>query len=338
MNARRVIVFAARALACGALVSAVGPLAAAAADEAEPIEARCHDVAVREGLAVLGRTGGIITLDVSNPVKAKELGRLGLRATVLAVALEQDRAWLAAGAYGLARVDLSDPASPSLEHRIDVPGKVREVIPLGERVLLAESRHGLSVMDVSDPARPRRTASVSTRDEVRALALCEGMLAIAEELAGVRLFDVTRPDTPRELAQIDLEGANDLTFVEGLLLVAAGRNGLVTIDVSRPRSPRFAGVVPPARSAQTVAPHGRLALVGNGSAGVQIIEPSAPDGPRLLQTIALSGRYPAGRLAAEGSTVFVAADLGGLVILDVEKIDEPRVLLPRDRRMRIRMP
>jgi len=325
-----------RQLVCVALFAGLAQALFAAPDEEPLLEAHLYDVAVLDDVAVLGRTGGIITLDISDPEKPVELGRMGLQATVLAVVLEDDHAWLAAGSYGVVLVDMSDPAAPLLEHRIDRPGKVREVIPLGPRLLLAENRNGLTVLDVADPARPRQRVSISTRDELLAIALHDRVLATAEEHAGIRLFDVAHPDTPRELAQVDLEGARDVAFVEGRLLVATGKQGVIVFDLEQPRSPRRIGVIPPARSALSVTPYGKLALVGNGSGGVQLVDPLSPDGPRVLSTLPLSGRYPAGRLAVSGHTVFVAADLGGLVVLDVENVEEPVLLHPRGRRMRVR--
>ncbi len=205
-------------------------------------------------------------------------------------------------------------------------------------MLVAEGREGLSVIDVSEPNRPYRATSVSTRAELRALALRETVLATAEELAGVRLFDVSRPDTPRELSVVPVEGARDVAFVEELLVVAAGRQGLVVVDIAEPKSPRIVAEVPPLRSALTVAPHGRLALVGSGIAGVQVVDPFAADGPTMIKSIRLSSRFPAGNLTADGHLVYVAVDRGGFAVLDLENVDDPRVLHPRSRRMRVDIP
>jgi len=318
-------------------VTLVTPFAAHADDEEKPLEARCYDVAARGELAVLGRTGGIVTIDISDPARPREIGRMGLNATIRVVALDGDRAWLAGGAYGVALVDISDPIAPQFLQRIDVSGKVRDVIPLNaDRLLLAESRHGLSVMDVSDLQRARSVASISTRDEVRGLALNGDLLATAEEHGGVRLFDMSRPDNPDELAEIDVAGALDVAFVDSLLLVAAGKQGTLLFDVSEPHAPRQVGEIPADRSALTIIPHGRLALVGCGSAGVQVLDPFPPDGPRAIKRVRLSARFPAGRLAVSGQTVLVATDLSGFAVIDLEDVDDPRVLHPRSRRMRVR--
>ena len=305
------------------------------AEDAKPVTVHTQDIAVSGDVAVLARTGGIITLDVSDPVRPREIGRMGVQATILSVRLEGGRAWLAAGAQGVVLADLSEPAEPRLEWQVDVVGRVREVLPVGERVLLAESRHGLSVYDLSDPERPRRTASLSTRGEVCALALEGDLLATAEELAGVRLFDVRSPDHPHELALVDVEGARDVAFVGDRLLIAAGRRGVVVVDASEPRSPEIVGEVAPERSAVSVARFGRLALVGNGSAGIQVVDPFHDEGPRARAHVPLSSRYPAGRVAAEGSVAYIAADQAGFVMIDLADLDAPRMLHPPSRRMRI---
>ena len=86
-----------RPLVCVALIAGLAPALFAAPDEEPLLEAHLYDVAVLDDVAVLGRTGGIVTLDISDPDKPVELGRMGLAATVLAVRLEDDHAWLSAG-------------------------------------------------------------------------------------------------------------------------------------------------------------------------------------------------------------------------------------------------
>ena len=300
----------------------------------------CRDVGVRDQLAVLAQTGGIVTLDLKDPAHPRELGRLGLHATVVRVAFAGNEAWLAAGAWGVARVDLEDPAAPRLLQRLDVTGKVADVLPMGSRLLVAESRDGLSVWDVSLPDRPKRTASVPTRGEVVAVALDGSRLATAEELAGVRLFDLEHPDTPRELATVEIEGARDVAFVEGRLVVAAGKRGLVVLSLDEPRAPRItAEFPPPEKSALAVAPFGKLALVAGGAAGVQVVDPAGGEGgARALRTVRISSRHAAFGVAASGTTVLVAAGELGFAVLDLSNLDDPKVLYPTGRRMRIEGP
>ncbi len=331
----------ARLAARACLAAALGvaaPSANAAPVEEHPLPAACHAVAVQDGLLVLGQSGGIVTLDSGDPARPRELGRLRLDATIVGVVLDGARAWLAGGSQGLFRVDLSEPAAPRLVQRFDVDGSVRAVALGRDRLFLAASQEGLGVVDLSLPDRLRMTARIGTRDEVRALALRENLLATAEESAGVRLFEVSRPDVPRELAQVGIEGALDLAFVGEFLVVAAGRRGIVLLDLADPRSPRQAWEVPTPRPASTVAAQGRWALVGCGSAGVQVVDPLASDGPRVLRSLRAPGRHPAGRLAADGSIAFVAADRGGFVVFDLTDLADPRLLHPTSRRMRVEIP
>ena len=92
----------------------------------QPPIVRCHDVAVRDGVAYVGRTAGLAILDVADPARPKQLGRLPLPASVLGVTLREHLGFLAAGAHGMYIADLSDPSAPELLQRFDTPGKVRQ--------------------------------------------------------------------------------------------------------------------------------------------------------------------------------------------------------------------
>ena len=56
--------------------------------------------------------------------------------------------------------------------------------------------------------------------------------------------------------------------------------------------------------------------MGNGSAGIQVVDPFHDEGPRATAHVPLSRRYPAGRVAAEGSVAYIAADQAGFVMID----------------------
>lgn len=323
-----------RSLLATTLLSAAGVVADKPAPAAVQIETL--DVASRGSLAVLARTGSLVTIDTSDPTQPVELGRLAFPGTAQSITLDGDRALVAAGNYGILIVDLVDPLEPRLIGRVNLDGSVRHVLPLGEDLLLvAEDREGVSLQDLSDPERPQRRVSISSRDKVRRLARSGTLIATAEGPAGVRLFDFSSARAPSELAQIDTRlSAVDLILDGETLWVAAGKRGLLQYDVSRPQSPRLIAELPPLRSAQALLLRDGQILVACGDAGIQIARITA-EGLREVGRLRLSQNFPALRLSASGSLLSVATQRGGLALVELEGPEGPVVRFPRGRRMKV---
>jgi hypothetical protein len=299
----------------------------------------CNEVLVRDGVAYLAQTSGLTLMDVSEPARPRELGRLGVPATLTGVAAEGHMAYLAAGAHGLYIADLEDPAAPRLVQRFDTPGRVLQVLARNGLAYLADHREGLRVVDVSDAERPIHKARIPTRDVVRAIALRGNTLAAAEGKAGVRLFELRSDGVPRETRLLrGIEDARDVALVDGLLLVAAAKRGMLVYALEED-GPAPLSEFQPIRSAQYVSASGTLAMVSNGVAEVQVVDLREPRNPLLWAGVQVNRNYPALRIDIEENVAFVAADLGGLAVIDLEHPQLPEVLVPRKKReMKVSFP
>jgi hypothetical protein len=301
-------------------------------------EIRSHDVAVQEGKAYIGQTGGLIVLDLEKPDQPKQVGKLDLPASVLGVTLDGTRGLLAAGAHGLYLADFTDPKEPKLIVRHDLFGTVRHAVSLGSFAFIAEGRDGISVANLSIPERPLTIAKIPTRGEVVRLALVDELLATAESLAGVRLFDLVRITTPRQVAVLaDAEGARDVLFMGELLIVATGRTGLSIYKISDPRTPQRVGQVPIEGSALGLARiNERTLLVARGGAGFDLFDVDPSGALRKISSTKLPRAYAVVHAAVSGSTLVVAADTGIIATIDLSDLQRPVVLLPRERKMQVK--
>jgi hypothetical protein len=166
-----------------------------------------------EDVAVLGQVayvadhdGGLVTADVSDPTRPRELSRLGF-------------------------------ANPEFGAAIDLVAVAR-----GERVLVfVGTTEGLFVVDATDPANPTLLGSKRYRAGKAAVEDVEvagdfAFLALWQK--GVRVLDVSDPGDPREVGRIDVDApVYEVHVVNQTLMVAAGPLGLLSYDLARPGLP-----------------------------------------------------------------------------------------------------
>lgn len=312
-----------------------GPGAAQEDEQVLPT-VHCNEVRVRGGIAYLAETSGLTLMDVSDPLRPSVLGRLGLPATLLGVALEGPLAFLAAGSHGLYIANVEDAAAPALIQRFDTPGRVRRVEVRGGLAYLADGRDGLRVVDVSNPERPIQKARILTRDEARALSLRGDLLALAEGAAGIRLFELDRAGVPHERRLLrEAKSAYDVRLLEDLLLAADGRRGLLVYRLGSP--PELLSRLALDGSAEHVAASGSLVLVGAGRE-VHVVDLADPALPREISAVRIHRSSPAGRTQWDGGLAYIAADLAGMAIVDFADPRAPELLLPHRRPMSVTFP
>jgi hypothetical protein len=118
--------------------------------------------------------------------------------------------------------------------------------------------------------------------------------------------------------------------------VAAGRQGLRLFEIVHGPRPKQVAVVESLSSASHLIAGEEVMVVSNGGFGAQIVDLVGDGAPRVIATFRLPRSLPVGRgrIDADG-VLFVAADLGGLAVVDLRAPAEPRVLVPRGRKMKI---
>jgi hypothetical protein len=132
--------------------------------------------------------------------------------------------------------------------------------------------------------------------------------------AGLQVFDITSPGLPVWRGTYDTSGdAQDVAVSGNYAYVADGEAGLQVIDISNKANPQRVGGYDTFGNAHDVAISGNYAYVADGDAGLQVIDITMPAKPKRIGG---NPNFSALGVAIHGDKVFVAAEEGGLVILD----------------------
>lgn len=280
-----------------------------------------YGVAVRNGLAYLGRGPRLLVLDVTNPDSPVLVGQTQvLPAVVLDVKLPADEpagpihVYVALGESGLGVIDVSDPRAPVMVSSCPTPGSAMSLalgaghlaghtyayVPLGDR--------GLSVIDVTDPLAPVAVGFYQPAEAfLRKAAIAAGAQAgsvyayVADSRKGLRILDVSTTNNPLEATLFEISGgsgaedvavAQDPAWYKTYGYVASPDHGLMIVDVTDSGAPVEVG---------------RFSSVG--VSGVSVIR----------------GESPGERVAYVAGQDFEVDDsrIGGLGILDVSDPSDP---------------
>lgn len=109
------------------------------------------------GTIGLARTeiGEILVIDLTDPRLPRTLGRLTVPGEPVDLAIEGDRAIVAAGSAGVHVIDLEDPRAPTIVVSIPTPGPAQTVEISGDRAVVLLHLTGLMAIDLTDPGDPR---------------------------------------------------------------------------------------------------------------------------------------------------------------------------------------
>lgn len=112
-----------------------------------PLTEIIQDIALRDHLAILATTEGLVVVDIADPRHPSVLSRLPL-GKLYKVAIEGNRALVAAGAGGLLVVDLARPEQPRITGHLTPGDSVHCLTVNGERAYLGTENAGLLVVDL----------------------------------------------------------------------------------------------------------------------------------------------------------------------------------------------
>jgi len=75
-----------------------------------------------------------------------------------------------------------------------------------------------------------------------------------------------------------------------------------------------------------------MAVVSNGTAGIQVVDLADPGKPREWSGLKIHRNYPTGRVSFDGAYAFVAVDLAGMAVVDLSDPALPELVFPRQKR------
>jgi hypothetical protein len=114
--------------------------------------------------------------------------------------LDDSRAYVAAGAAGIAVVNLDDPAAPVVSRVERAPeGMMVGAVVVDGATLAAGTSDGVLLYDLADPLSPRLVGAYLRGAPVLQLAFAGDLLFVAADLAGLQVLDLTNRDRPEHV-------------------------------------------------------------------------------------------------------------------------------------------
>lgn len=288
-------------------------------------------VATPDDLVYVAATNGTLVVYRVDPPNyfVFRLDNLNLPGRPRGIAVEESKAYVAAGSDGLHIVDASQPSDLTLLETVEVFGGANDVAARGSRVYLATGS-GLEVLNVGPDGVSGSGGFLFLGAASRVAAnghLAYVALPAARELVCV---DVARLEDPRELGRVRLPSSpnpfRDLEAAYGVAYVAHGEAGLWAVSTADPSNPE---VIATAADDFPGASFERVALLGRRLAAYT---PTAPGRAQLFR-LREDGRFSFEGDAPLGLTapVDIALAQNHLVSLNTPSFSVSLVLPEGDR-------
>ena len=254
----------------------------------------------------------LLVLDVSDPESPVSLGSCSLPSGVNDLIVVGGTAYIACGRAGLQIVDVSDPSSPTALALYDTGSRVDGVDVEGDIAYIASNDGGLHIINVSHPAT---IPLLGVYDGiVRDVDVVGSIAYLAMGGDGLGVVEVSDPGSPILLGVCDPGNATSVTVEGAIAYTVSQGQSLKIIDVSNPVSPALVGAYPGVVSRVEIAVIGTTVYIALGRR-IEVVDAGTPASPVKLGEVYTLGL--AKDVAVSGAVAFVAADYGGLRIVDV---------------------
>jgi len=290
---------------------------------------------VLDGEVLSQEEAGLRIFDVSDPALPGLLGQLNTPGIASGIAVFGDRAFIADGGTGGLRViDLNDPASPVEIGFRDSPGlasRVSLIEPLADgspvRIALADGAEGVVILVVMPDGLILQEQTISTAGIASDVLAVGSVLFVAEGWDGLAVYDISVAGVAVEGARVATQNAAIGLAWDGdagLMYVAEATGGVLAVDFSQPFAPVVVSEYNTPGTARGIVVAGSEVYVADGYRGLHTLDASVPPLLGIVETQAISGAalgleimpQPAGRV------LFVAANQGGVQILNLQECDE----------------
>jgi hypothetical protein len=240
------------------------------------------DVAVAGSRAyALDYFEGLITLDVTDPLRPVEIDRLQLPGESTSIVVDGDHAYIASSTAGVSVIDLTEADHPELAAVVPLSGSVQDVAISGNRLVATVSNGSpdhVAVVDVADWRAPVPAGTVAVFNPQD--------IAVAGSLAGVvsngslQIVDFSQPATPVIVgAWQPASTVTGLAMTPGLAVVCEADGALTALDLTDAADPTAIGgcaTVPWTSDLLLVGDVAYLAAELHGVVAVDLADPAAP--------------------------------------------------------------
>ncbi|NCT68169.1 MAG: hypothetical protein GXC76_11105 [Rhodanobacteraceae bacterium] len=271
-------------------------------------------------------------LNVANPASLEPIGRFDANLPLMLqqrdfeqMAVDGNRAYLAAWGMGLMIVDITDPLNAHELGRFEYD-YAGAVAANGNYAYIGRATNGgeMVTLDVSDPSKPVPLGVLFTSRVMRLDVRGQHVFIADQEFAGdrgggLRIADVSQPELPVQVGFYNACGsADDLALnPQGTLAVLGCNDGMHVVDIRNPANPVALGVFERAAYVPTtVALDGTRVYFGGGW-GIAELDIADPAHPTLVAEHALP--MPPDRLRVSGDgRLFAFSVEGGIQVFRID--------------------
>jgi len=294
-------------------------------------------------LAFMSGGGAVYIHDISDPANPAEITTFRTRGAASDhgtrnLFYTDNKLYIANARAGLLIWDVTTPSNPYELGIYWTGGELTGVYVQGQYAYLAAGELGLIILDISSPTNPTKVGSYNTGGQAKGVYVSGFAAFVADGSSGLRIFDVSTPSNPIEIAYYPAEDfVRNVTVHGNFAYLADDRYGLVILDISNLFNPVKTGsyTFPKANSEWTTWAYD--VVVQGGYAYVLdfdlvVLDVSDPSNPQEVSRNVLQGTGPfAGwgfNVALHDQHVYVAGDMGGLLVFDASIPQSP--LIPID--------
>jgi hypothetical protein len=271
---------------------------------------------------------------IANGEKLKEAYEHTANGEALSIQVRGEYAYVANGPGGLRIYDIANIDNKGFSERITTA----PVSPLGQRFYV-KTKYATAVASPAttavDPTRAHRPENQEARyrDDRQPIHSLYGYLYVTDKYEGLILVgaatlldgDPTNNFLKRALTfnpNGALNGASNITIAGAHAYITCDR-GLVIVNINDPTKPRIVAEVAGFKHPRAVAIQFRYAFVVDEE-GLKIVDVTFPDKARLVDaaTVKIADAH---NVYVARTYAYVAAGKEGLVIVDVERPERPRI-------------
>ncbi len=322
---RRRVLFIGHAIAL--IASTAGPQTAALGQDpiyvASTLWSSAVAVDVVDDVAIALFTAGMATFDVSDPAAPALLERipsLDAPASMGAIEIVGNRAYIASARDGLLVYDISTPTLPVRIGSHAVHGSAGEIEIVGDRLYIAAGYEGgVQIFDLTNPDAPIHLGGCATANGCFALAIWNHYAYCADGLEGISIVDIADPAHPFLVSTIigtsyppyAIDARDGFLYSLGACGEKGARGEAVEAVLGAAEAARM-------DASSSAARGGRSSWDPSGMAIHDLADPLNP---------ALRGTYHssegANRLVIQNHLVYIANADGSVTTVDVSDPDAP---------------
>ena len=277
-------------------------------------------------VAYVAYSSAIVVLDFSNPLKPRELGRIGIGRTADEIVLTTDTIFAVANG-GMAVVERAAPFSAKSVSSVQFEGSGLALTLQASRAFVAGGQAGVFSLDISNARAVKALWSHVRFASVSGIALrgTYAYVLCSEAIQGpvLRVIMNVADYLPPIQAEVILPYDGRSIVIAGNHAFITSAYGLLVYDVSE-LYPVYVTELPWSFGAHEIQLQGGYAYVAAGAQGLAIIDVNVPTSPRLVSLTDTPGN--AVSLALQDDIAYLASETSGLQILDVQDATAPIIL------------